>query len=155
MRVRSVTPRHVVSASGAIIADTGVRLRPRLDSDGYQIVSLWYDGKYDTAKVHHLVLRAWVGPRPSKDHEADHINGKRADNRASNLRWATKSENRRNQHGAPRAASGVRGVRFRAGRDTWQAYGRAAGRWTHIGCFAKKRQAVLAKNKWEAQRAAC
>jgi len=44
-------------------------------------------------RVHHLVLEAFVGPRPSAFHEAAHWDGDRFNNCASNLRWATKHEN--------------------------------------------------------------
>jgi len=50
--------------------------------------------------VHQLVLRAFVGPRP-KGKESLHINGKATDNRLSNLRYGTRSENLRDlwRHG--------------------------------------------------------
>jgi hypothetical protein len=153
MKFLRVTPRHGVSATGqVIVAATGRVLTPRLDSDGYQIVSLWYEGQYETAKVHCLVLTAWVGPRPSTGYEADHVNGKRADNRVANLRWLSRSENRRNLHSRRMARSGVRGVR--QARASWQAYGRDDGCFVHIGQFATKRAAVTAKTEWEAERAA-
>lgn len=43
--------------------------------------------------VHYLVLLAFVGPRPTRKHEARHLNGKEWDNRRSNLAWGTKLEN--------------------------------------------------------------
>ena len=42
--------------------------------------------------VHTLVGEAFCGPRPSEEHTIDHINNDTRDNRALNLRWATKSE---------------------------------------------------------------
>lgn len=42
--------------------------------------------------VHRLVCEAFHGSRPSPTHSVDHINGIRDDNRADNLRWATKKE---------------------------------------------------------------
>jgi hypothetical protein len=42
--------------------------------------------------VHHLVLSAFVGPRP-EGMECLHINGNAGDNRLSNLRWGTREEN--------------------------------------------------------------
>lgn len=47
--------------------------------------------------VHELVALAFVGPRPSPQHTVDHINRVRHDNRAENLRWATKKEQHENQ----------------------------------------------------------
>lgn len=51
--------------------------------------------------VHVLVCEAFHGPRLTSRHEAAHGNGENQDNRANNLRWATKLENERDkvEHG--------------------------------------------------------
>lgn len=64
---------------------------------GYLSVCLADDGKKKTTFVHHLVLEAFVGPRPSPDYEGCHNNGDRLDNRAENLRWDTASANQRDK----------------------------------------------------------
>ena len=46
-----------------------------------------------TRKVHHLVLEAFVGPRPG-GLVTRHLNGDFTDNRISNLTYGTQSENR-------------------------------------------------------------
>ena len=58
-------------------------------------------GTRQTPHVHVLICEAFHGPRPTIQHEAAHGNGDRQDNRASNLRWATKLENERDkvEHG--------------------------------------------------------
>ncbi len=48
-------------------------------------------------QVHTLVALLFIGPQPSSEHTVDHINRITNDNKASNLRWATKVEQRRNQ----------------------------------------------------------
>jgi hypothetical protein len=49
-------------------------------------------GKGNHRKVHHLVLEAFIGPRPD-GFEACHGNGDPTDNRVENLRWGTHEEN--------------------------------------------------------------
>lgn len=43
--------------------------------------------------VHRLVLKAFVGPPPTPDHQANHKNCDKQDNRLDNLEWVTASEN--------------------------------------------------------------
>lgn len=78
---------------------------------GYFNVKLSRDGHERTRRVHHLVLEAFVGPRPVGE-EGCHDNDVKADNKLSNLRWDTRKANcadrRRNGVGT---ASGVRNGR--------------------------------------------
>lgn len=59
---------------------------------GYPTVHLSDRGRSQILRVHHLVLTAFIGPRPL-GLEAAHRDGKRANNHIANLRWATHSEN--------------------------------------------------------------
>lgn len=86
--------------SRSYIGDEGVPLRSfdrkdiRKRLTGYRSVNLRIGkGRSINRYVHELVLYAFVGPRPSPDHEALHGNGDRADNRLDNLRWGTVLEN--------------------------------------------------------------
>jgi len=83
--------------------------------DGYVQLSL--SGKHYLA--HRLALLYMTGELPE---EVDHINGNRADNRAKNLRKASRAENGSNIR-APKAnnTSGYLGVTFSAKRSKWQA----------------------------------
>jgi hypothetical protein len=65
----------------------------RMDAWGHRGVKLRRDGVARSRYVHHLVLEAFVGPCPP-GMVACHWNDVPDDNRLSNLRWATKSENR-------------------------------------------------------------
>src|SRR6185437_4168263 len=59
---------------------------------GYRIYSLMFDGRQKMFSGHRLVATAVYGDCPS-GMECCHINGNPRDNRATNLKWATSSEN--------------------------------------------------------------
>jgi len=59
---------------------------------GHLTVALRKDGKRIEKLVHHLVLEAFVGPRP-EGMEGCHWNDDPADNRPQNLRWDTRAAN--------------------------------------------------------------
>lgn len=59
-------------------------------------------------KVHDLIAGAFLGKKP-ENYDVDHINGNRADNRPSNLRYVTRSENLRGYQKV-RGKSKYRGV---------------------------------------------
>jgi hypothetical protein len=60
---------------------------------GYQVVCLNLRGKSCTAYVHRIVAFAYHGLPPTPEHEVNHKNGQKSDNRPSNLEWVTPSEN--------------------------------------------------------------
>lgn len=60
---------------------------------GYQYVGLSRPGKVFSRRVNRLVCIAFHGDPPTPEHHAAHKNGRRPDNRADNLRWATPSSN--------------------------------------------------------------
>ena len=72
--------------------------------------------------------------------QVDHVNGDKSDNRWSNLRLATNSQN---QHNKPAA----KGYSWYESRNKWQAYIRHNSKRTHLGYFeteAEARAAYLA-----------
>lgn len=91
-RLRSL-PRHIDAADGRSYDMKGrmISLSPS-KANGYVYVNLHQDGKRTRAMVHVLVAEAFLGERLD-GMVADHINRLRNDNRASNLRWVTASEN--------------------------------------------------------------
>lgn len=62
--------------------------------DGYLQISLRQNGRLRVRTVHRLVALAFHGDKQSALHnEVAHLNGDRADNRAANLKWVSRSEN--------------------------------------------------------------
>lgn len=86
-------PNYAVSNLGQVLnLHTGRLLSGEVDKDGYRRVNLSRDGKICKRRVHRLVCEAFHGPCPS-GMECCHGDGKRLNNRADNLRWATRADN--------------------------------------------------------------
>jgi len=90
------TPNYEVSDRGRVRRTTPAKhtrvgrvLKPWFSSDGYALVDI----EHATTRIGPLVCRAFHGPKPSPKHEVRHLNGKPADDRASNLAWGTHAEN--------------------------------------------------------------
>tara|TARA_R110000765_G_scaffold48048_1_gene98504 strand:- start:1104 stop:1514 length:411 start_codon:yes stop_codon:yes gene_type:complete len=79
-----------------------------VSGSGYPIVSFTGPGKKrEYHNVHRLVLEAFVGPCPPTM-ECCHYDGNRTNNKLTNLRWDTRSNNAldANRHGTRNAAKG-------------------------------------------------
>lgn len=115
-------------------------------------VNNWWNGRYSGAsagaykdgykviRIHRKMFRAhrlaWLyiyGYLPKGD--LDHIDGNRANNKISNLREATRSQNCMNSRKSINNSSGFKGVYFRPDTKKWQAYIGAHGKRKILGCF--------------------
>lgn len=76
--------------------------------------------------------------------EVDHINGDRSDNRISNLRLATRSQNRANTFLRTDNTSGIKGVSMHSTSKRWRARVYRNGVETHLGFFNTKEEAAEA-----------
>lgn len=99
---------------------------------GYRKVSLYRGGAADHRFIHHLVLRAFVGPK-TDGHEACHNNGKRDDNRAENLRWDTRSNNHADKLAHGTSIRGEAHPRRKLNADEVRAIRSANGTCAEIG----------------------
>lgn len=98
-------PRYEVSSEGRV-RRAGRVLKPSLSDSGYARVRT-----PRVLLVHKAVLEAFVGPAPSRRHQAAHESGDKSDNRLENLLWKVKEDNEadKRRHGtAPRRFTGHR-----------------------------------------------
>lgn len=89
-RVRSldrITP-HNSARSGTQLTRGRVRKLAVNGTPPRVTLTLWRDGGQKTRLVHHLVLEAFVGPRPEGT-EGCHFDGDATNNQIDNLRWDT------------------------------------------------------------------
>lgn len=98
-QVRSMD-RCVCARGGKTRTHRGRVLRPTVIKDGYLRVKLSANGRQILKTVHRLVLLAFVGPCP-EGKQVCHGNGDPKDNRLSNLRYGSVTENHadRKKHG--------------------------------------------------------
>jgi hypothetical protein len=73
-------------------------------------------GRQHSLLIHRVILEAPAGV------EVDHINGNGLDNRRSNLRLATKSQNMQNMRLSRINTSGFKGVCWDKDRGKWRAH---------------------------------
>lgn len=90
-RVRSLD-RIITQHDGMKRPMRGRILQQAVRDDGHTQVNMKYMGVAVTRKVHRMVAMAFLGPCP-EGMEVCHNNGNPADNRLSNLRYGTRSEN--------------------------------------------------------------
>ena len=102
-------PCYLLSEYGDIYSlKTNKILKPGCDPEGYPIVVLQNKNKkWESKRIHRLLLTAFVGECP-KGAESLHKNGNPHDNRLSNLKWGTHTENMRDKkkHGTNNYALG-------------------------------------------------
>lgn len=112
-RIRS-EPRRVARSSGSYTAKAGIRRPATGKNMPYpSLVLTAADGAKRTRYVHHLVLEAFEGPRPTGA-DACHSDGDCTNNRASNLRWDTRTANHadKKRHGTTSAGERHHGAKL-------------------------------------------
>jgi len=110
------------------------------DSNGY--INIKIKGKVH--KAHRLAWLYVTGEHPDKD--IDHINHISGDNRFSNLRLVTKSENQKNRRLNKNNKSGCVGVSQKKSGQ-WQAHAQSNGKNKLLGTFDTKEEAITARIK--------
>jgi hypothetical protein len=83
-------------------------------------------------------------PDPATKTIVDHINTRKQDDRAINLRWATPSENSWNQKKKSNNTSGYKGVSYRPKLDKYTSAICVKYKTTHLGTFKTAEEAYKA-----------
>jgi len=112
-------------------------------NDGYRFIGI--DGT--TYPAQKLAWLHMTGEWPSGI--VDHANRERWDNRWSNLRAATRTENNQNKSIRSDNQSGRTGVSYDRARDKWAARIKVGGAYLHLGRYEDKEQAVMVRSAAE------
>ena len=98
---------------------------------------------------HILAWLVMTGEWPPVGTDIDHINRDRSDNRWSNLRLATRSQNNANSRASRLSTTGVKGVSPVRARGVWDARIKVDGRLILLGHFKEFSDAVEARRAAE------
>lgn len=132
-------PKYEVSDLGNVRnTKTGRILKGVPNLSGYLKVKL--DKKFYL--IHRLVAITFLD-NPENKRLVDHINSSVVDNKLTNLRWATYSENARNSKINKNNTSGHKGVCLY--NDKWKAQITIDGIQIHIGVYKTKEEAINAR----------
>lgn len=109
---------------------------------GYAHTTVRLDGKRTTVKMHRMIMSA------KKGLQIDHINHNGLDNRRSNLRECTQSQNQANMNVRSTSSSGIKGVHQRKDNGRWRAHAFRNGRRVWLGHFNTAKEAAMAYNNY-------
>ncbi len=124
-----------------------------VDDEDFECLSQWkwrYDNGYASRsvrkgkKVSRFYMHRLIGDIP-KDMKTDHINGNPLDNRRSNIRPCTPSQNGMNQH-LVTGRSKHKGIYFFKQNKKWVARIMKEGKRTFLGSFNYEKEAAKAYN---------
>lgn len=85
-------PFYYASSLGQFKNENGNFLQQNIVKSGYLHVTLYNDGIPKTFRTHRLIAKMFI-ENPENKEQVNHKNGIKTDNRASQLEWATMSEN--------------------------------------------------------------
>lgn len=108
---------------------------------GYAFRSIWGKEKQKGMLMHRFIMNAPDGT------VLDHINGCKTDNRKSNLRYATTSQNMANVKKRSGTTSKYKGVTWSKRDKKWEAFTSKDRRTIHFGMFNTEEEAAQKYNE--------
>lgn len=106
----------------------------------YPSITLFKDKKKKHFRIHHLVMNAFVGPRP-EGLIVDHVDNNPMNNNVDNLRYTSYRENNtKDRVGKTSKYPGVHRDRY----NNWVSQIKENGRMVYLGYFKKEHDAFLA-----------
>jgi hypothetical protein len=109
---------------------------------GYAAHGYKKNGKAHTVYMHRMITSAPLGMK------VDHINHDALDNRKSNLRVCTHSQNHMNRVKLSGTSSLYKGVTWNKALRKWKAYISYQGKFRHIGYFDNEIHAAISYDLW-------
>ena len=135
---------YSVSDHGNVKNNKTERIIKQHDEHGYKRINIKKNYKNNNHYVHALVANAFIQNIEGK-RCVDHIDNNKYNNNISNLRWATHTENGRNQIIRKTNKSGSKGVSYDKTTKKWQSYISIDGVQIHLGKFTNIEDAKQAR----------
>ncbi|WP_394805350.1 HNH endonuclease [Rhodococcus qingshengii] len=121
---------------------------PSASRRGSQLVYAISKSKSRRALAHRLVVEQMLGRSLTKGEYVDHINHDPLDNRRTNLRICTLSQNSANSRLSRRNTSGYKGVSYCRTTKRWRASIRVERKLFDIGRFSHRDEAAWMRDQW-------
>jgi len=134
--------------------DTGIFTRVKRSANAIQVGDVaGCLSKSNGYLVFHVLNKLWLAHRLAwlysygewPEHQIDHINHNRTDNRLINLRAVTHKENTRNKSLLTANKSGFNGVSWAKDRSKWRAIIEVSGKVIRLGSFDDIKDAIEAR----------
>lgn len=121
-------------------------IKPTRSNGGYYgVIQKYQNSKRETYRIHRIIMD------PPAEMVVDHINRNSLDNRKSNLRIISYSDNHQNLGTRKDNNSGERGVSWHSRLNKWIARIQIDGKRVSLGAFDNKNEAVSAVRKYRSK----